>query len=147
MRCRSHLMASTGPWTAYDLSTRISDGANDLPPAIAWVLHELGPILGIAKVGQYIRSQAQTQRLDITAQLDNGLRFVDFRTMYTAGPDSGSFGEHDWYGLHLVQTNNKSMGYLTQIRDWLLAHPAEVVAIWISRHGNVCAKAATNIRT
>mmetsp|Transcript_8059 Transcript_8059/g.21120 ORF Transcript_8059/g.21120 Transcript_8059/m.21120 type:complete len:460 (+) Transcript_8059:65-1444(+) len=124
----------------YDLSTTISDGANDISPALAWVLHELGPIIGIAKVGQFIRSQAQTQWLDITAQLDNGLRFVDFRTMYTAGPDSGSLGAHDWYGLHLVQTNTKSMVYLTQIRDWLIAHPTEVIAIWFSRHGSECAK-------
>ena len=38
----------------FDLSTRVSDGANDLPPAIAWVLHEFGPVVGVLGAGDFI---------------------------------------------------------------------------------------------
>mmetsp|Transcript_42983 Transcript_42983/g.69870 ORF Transcript_42983/g.69870 Transcript_42983/m.69870 type:complete len:500 (+) Transcript_42983:21-1520(+) len=122
----------------YDLSRRISDGANDLPPSVSWILHEIAPILGIAEVGQFIRSQAVTQRLNITEQLENGVRFLDFRIMYTAGPESGSLAQHDWYCLHLVETNQKSMLYLRALKAFLDAHESEVVVIWLSRHGSSC---------
>jgi hypothetical protein len=124
----------------YDLSTRVSDGANDLPPAIAWVLHEFGPIVGAVGAGGFIRDQAHTQGLSMRGQLEAGARFIDFRVMYTAGPGSGSLAAHDWYSLHLVETNQKSMAYLQELRDFLVEHPAEVVALWISRHGSQCAK-------
>ena len=72
-------------------------------------------------------------------RLDNPC-LADFRIVYTAGPKSGSFGAHDWYGLHLLETNSKATAFLTQIRDWLVAHPTEVLTMWISRHGDACAK-------
>ena len=83
----------------WDLSTRISDGGIDDHSKIAHVLHELG---GIPGVGSWIRTQAQTQGLNVTAQLDAGIRFLDFRVMYTSS---------DWYCLHMLQTNRKAITY------------------------------------
>jgi hypothetical protein len=91
----------------FDLSTTVSDGANDLPAWLSWVLHEVAPVIGVAGVGTAVRNQAQTQGLNMTAQLEAGARFIDFRTMYSAAPTSGSFGQHDWYSLHLVESNHK----------------------------------------
>lgn len=41
----------------------------------------------------------------------------------------------DWYCLHFGETNNKAMYYLTAAREWMDAHPSEIVIFWISRHG------------
>ena len=123
----------------FDLSTRVSDGANDMPAWVSWLLHEMGPIIGVAKVGDFIKQQAQTQSLNMTMQLEHGARFIDFRTMYTAAPTKGSIAAHDWYGLHMVETNTKSLQYLADAKAFLEAHPSEVLVLWISRHGSQCA--------
>jgi len=123
----------------YDLSARISDGANDLPTAVSWLLHEFTPFL-LPRASEFTQGQAISQWLNVTAQLQNGVRFLDFRTMYSAGPDRGSLGPHDWYGLHMLESNSKALVYLEQIRDWMQDHPTEIVTIWISRHGEACKK-------
>ncbi|KAH8050016.1 phosphoric diester hydrolase [Aureococcus anophagefferens] len=78
----------------YDLSTTVSEAGIDDHPALAAVLHARRRRVAEA-VGAFVRGQAQTQALNVSAQLDAGVRFVDFRVMYTSG---------DWYGLHLLQT-------------------------------------------
>jgi hypothetical protein len=120
-----------------DLSYIVSDGANDLPPSIAWVLHTFGPIIGVKQIGEFIKDQAQTQGLSMKEQLEAGMRFIDFRIMYTAAPKS--VGTHDWYCLHMVETNNKAVSYLQQAKDFLDTHKNEVLVMWLSRHGNGCA--------
>ena len=55
----------------FDLSTRVSDGANDMPPWVSWLLHEIGPIIGVAKVGDFIKQQAQTQGLKMLRMAAN----------------------------------------------------------------------------
>lgn len=71
----------------------------------------------------------------MTAQLDSGIRFLDFRIMYTQAPDKDR-GAKDWYCLHGCQTKKTSLEYLTQLKDWLVAHPTEIVVLWSSRHGD-----------
>ncbi len=56
-------------------------------------------------------------------KLDAGVRFIDFRIVYSAPPHELSTAPHDWYCLHLMQSNNLAISYLTAARDWLLAHP------------------------
>lgn len=94
------------------------------------------------------------QGLNITQQLDSGIRFIDFRIMYTAGPNTSEslhgvipnrsaltalpradYTDYDWYCMHFGETNHKAVTYLEAIRDWLQAHPTEIVMIWFSKHG------------
>lgn len=72
------------------MSTTISDNANDMSPTLAWILHLFKDFLD---VGTFVRNLAKTQGLNITQQLDAGMRFIDFRIDYTAGPNSASWGE------------------------------------------------------
>eukprot|EP00051_Salpingoeca_urceolata_P020695 m.313558 g.313558 ORF g.313558 m.313558 type:complete len:475 (+) comp19664_c0_seq6:4703-6127(+) len=116
----------------FDLSTTVSDGANDLPPDVAWVLHEFHDFVP----GHFIRDQAKTQGLNITEQLENGIRFLDFRIMFSAPPAHSAFDHHSWFCLHFVESNRKALSYLGEVRTFLEAHPEEVVVMWFSRHGN-----------
>lgn len=84
----------------FDLSTTVSDGTNDLPPPIAWVLHEFHDLVP----GQFIRNQSKTHGLNLTEQLNNGIRFVDFRIMYTSGPNESASAQHEWYCSLVIET-------------------------------------------
>ena len=66
----------------YDLSTAMSDGYEGLPSIVTTILHALTPLVA----GEFIRDQGRTQGLNITEQLEGGLRFIDFRIMYTSSP-------------------------------------------------------------
>ena len=118
VRCMARRWCGCGLMVAhlvirYDLSTTVADNANDLNPTIAWLLHELKDFADIGKfVREFVRNlsptplasssrcsllpptltlwQAKTQGLNITQQLDAGIRYIDFRITYTAGPDSSS---------------------------------------------------------
>eukprot|EP01094_Clydonella_sp_ATCC50884_P030245 TRINITY_DN9800_c0_g1_i1.p1 TRINITY_DN9800_c0_g1~~TRINITY_DN9800_c0_g1_i1.p1 ORF type:complete len:506 (+),score=156.98 TRINITY_DN9800_c0_g1_i1:84-1520(+) len=118
-----------------DLSQTVSDGANDIPPELAYFLHDFGNADGI---GDFARNLSRTQVLKMTPHLDNGARFIDFRVMYSAPPDQLSSAPHDWYCLHLMQTYHPAMNYLEEARAWMDRHPDEVLVFWLSRHGNEC---------
>lgn len=117
----------------YDLSTKVSDGGADDQVKFAEILHKYEHVVP-DYVTDFIRKQAQTQGLSILQQLDNGIRFLDLRMMYEYSDKSP-----DWYSLHFMQSNQKMMAYFTTIRDWLIAHPSEVVVMWVSKHGSECA--------
>lgn len=140
----------------YDLSTTVSDGGIDDYPELSKVRrrriltllrHHTHHLLTLAappsqilnlfsgsvdiipgQIEDFIRQQARTQGLTITQQLDNGVRFIDFRQMKE--------GEGDWYSLHCLESNNLSLTYLKEIKEWLQLHPQEVVVAWITKHGN-----------
>ena len=116
----------------YDLSSTVADNANDLPTWASWLLHTFHAVDGF--VGKFIRSNAQTQSLDVTAQLDAGVRFLDLRATFTSPPDS-ALGRKDWYSLHMVESNRKFVAYINATAAWMNAHPREVVAIFLTRHG------------
>ncbi len=145
----SHLMPAIGNLTlmdislpgthdsmSYDLSTTVSVGANDLPSWLSFLLHDYYKAFNI--VGKFIQQQARTQTLNATAQLDSGIRFIDFRAMFTPGPTVPSKGTKAWYSIHMVETYNKVEFYLSSIRAWLDSHPNEILVIWVSYHGGVC---------
>ena len=113
----------------YDLSTTISDGGIDDYPELSKVLHLFSGSVDIipGQIEDFIRQQARTQGMTITEQLDNGIRFIDFRTMKE---------KDDWYSLHMLESNEKSTTYLKEIRDWMEAHPGEIVVLWMTKHGN-----------
>jgi hypothetical protein len=39
----------------------------------------------------------------------------------------------------MVQSNQLAMVYLTEVHEWMLAHPTELVVFWLSKHGSECA--------
>lgn len=117
----------------YDLSTTVSEGGMDDAIKLAELLHNATDVVPDL-IEDYIRSGAQCQDLTITEQLDAGIRFLDIRMMleYTDTPS-------EWYSLHMMQSYGTSLQYFQQIRDWMDAHPSEVVVMWLSKHGNECA--------
>ena len=60
---------------------QISDGGIDGSLTLAEIMHDYSKLVPDG-IEDYIRQQAQTQGLDITQQLDGGVRFVDFRMTY-----------------------------------------------------------------
>jgi nicotinamidase/pyrazinamidase len=72
----------------YDLSTTISDGGIDDYPELAAALNFLSPIIPDS-IDEFAIAQATTQGLTVTQQLDAGIRFLDFRIMYTSGKYCG----------------------------------------------------------
>lgn len=117
-----------------DLSEIFSNHANDIPEALAWLLHEFGSF--VPTVGAFGRNQSKTQGLNITEQLDAGIRFIDFRIQYTNKPFRKT---SDFYCLHFMQSKRRAIEYLQAVRWWLNAHPKEIVVIWVSKHGSQCA--------
>jgi len=115
----------------YDLSDTLSDGYEGMSAAASAILHTVTP--GVA--GRFIRRQGQTQGITVTEMLEGGIRFIDFRIMYSVGPDRIA-GRKDWYCLHGCESKRKAIEYLREVHAWMVAHPKEVVVIWASRHGN-----------
>eukprot|EP00978_Attheya_sp_CCMP212_P022983 scaffold69523_cov51-Attheya_sp.AAC.2 len=72
----------------YDLSLTVSEEGLDNFYRISEALHfwskwsGKSPDLSSGEIEDFLRLQAQTQKLSITAQLDNGIRFIDFRIMF-----------------------------------------------------------------
>lgn len=115
-----------------DDSDTVADNANSLPPALSWLFHEFR----CCSPGKFIRNQSITQGLTLTDQLNNGIRFLDFRIVYSAPPDAGSLQPHDWYSMHMCQSKHTAMTYLQEVRQFLDNNPSEIVVIWLSYHGN-----------
>lgn len=110
----------------------VSDGGIDGEDFLSEVLNEWtdNPRIAPKELLEVTRDLATTQYLNVTAQLDNGVRFLDFRIMRE---------EHEggqWRCLHLLQTVGIALDYMKQIRNWLEEHPTEVVVVWLSKHGN-----------
>ncbi|CAK9109271.1 unnamed protein product [Durusdinium trenchii] len=115
----------------YDLSDTLSDGYEGMGPVISNILHAVTPLVA----GRFVREQGQTQGISITDMLNGGARFIDFRIMYTRGPDR-AIGEKDWYCLHGCESQKKARDAINPFGPWMDAHPQELVVLWASRHGN-----------
>ena len=116
---------------SYDLSLEISDDGLERFDKLDRLLHAFsgGTIqLLPGELEHFLRDQSKTQRLDITEQLNGGIRFLDIRIMMEQEGKS-------WYGVHFMQTRRPAMDYLMEIRQWLDDHPREIVVIWLSKHG------------
>ena len=103
-------------------------------------LHTFGGDLG--SVTTFGRNESRTQGLTLTQQLDAGIRFIDFRVIYTRPPNGTRYNAtgKDWYGLHFMQTRAPALAYLAELKTWLDAHPREFVVLWVTKHGSSCAK-------
>ena len=116
---------------SYDLSLEISDDGLERFDQLNRLLHAFsgGTIqLLPGELEDFLRDQSKTQRLNITEQLNGGVRFLDIRIIME---QEG----HAWYGVHFMQTKQPVMDYLEQIRQWLDDHPQEIIVIWLSKHG------------
>ena len=116
----------------YDLSNTVADNANNMPGWASWLLHTFHKADGF--VGDFIKSNAETQNINVTAQLQAGARFLDVRATFTSPPDR-ALGQKDWYSLHMVESRQKVMSYINQTIAFLASHPREIVVIFLSRHG------------
>ena len=128
---------------SYDLSLTVSaDGLDGMKEISKW-LRKIS-IVRPNEIEEFMRLQAETQKLDIVQQLDNGIRFIDFRIAFEqSGSGVESFvesgsksGTSEWYSIHALQSNQPAKVYLKLIRDWLEIHPGEIIVIWLSRRGN-----------
>eukprot|EP00816_Leptocylindrus_hargravesii_P007346 CAMPEP_0196806444 /NCGR_PEP_ID=MMETSP1362-20130617/6343_1 /TAXON_ID=163516 /ORGANISM="Leptocylindrus danicus, Strain CCMP1856" /LENGTH=594 /DNA_ID=CAMNT_0042179925 /DNA_START=46 /DNA_END=1830 /DNA_ORIENTATION=+ len=118
----------------YDLSLTISDGALDDNNDLSRFLHDMsgGKVDRIPHdLSDVVRWYSKTQQLDIVQQLNNGVRFIDFRIMAQRDADKGQV----WMNLHFLQSKNAARHQLQLIRQWADEHPTEIVTIWLSRHG------------
>ncbi len=93
-------------------------------------------------IGKYMRSQAKTQGLNITAQLNSGVRFLDLRIVLTRNQNIENVTLEQWFSLHMMQSNHPAFVYLREIRAWLDAHPQEIIVVALTRHGSFCANDA-----
>jgi hypothetical protein len=116
----------------YDLSLRISDGGIDGSPNLAEFLHDAYDNLPPG-VEDYIRQQGRCQDLDVKLQLENGIRFLDARLMYEYSDEHPT-----WHSLHMIETYSEMTEFLVDIREWMDAHPSEIVVMWLSKHGSTC---------
>ena len=72
----------------------------------------------IPTLGAFGRNQSKTQGLNITEQLNSGIRFIDFRIQYT---NKGVGHSPDFYYLYFMQSNRKSIDYLKNKElGWML---------------------------
>jgi hypothetical protein len=89
----------------YNLSLTTSDAGVDDYLLFAEVMHMYTSIIP-DEIEDFIRQQAQTQAIRISDQLNNGVRFIDFRQMYEYSD------EHpEWFSLHFVQSLNIAKVY------------------------------------
>ena len=119
---------------SYDLSLSLSFTAADSYEEIIKVISDINVLP--KEIEEMIRLSGQSQKLDIVQQLNNGIRFLDFRIMFERKVIDGSQSTPDWYGIHSLLTNQPAIEYLKDIRDWLDEHSNEIVVIWISREGS-----------
>ncbi|XP_077391236.1 PI-PLC X domain-containing protein 1 [Festucalex cinctus] len=75
----------------------------------------------------FIYNWAKTQEESVTAQLDCGIRYLDMRI--GAKPNDPSYSLYFYHGFFTTETVEKIM---LEIREWMDAHPKEVVILSLS---------------
>jgi hypothetical protein len=85
-------------------------------------------------LGDVIAPLGQAQGIDVVAQLNGGIRFLDVRVSYEYG--KGDDSSKHWYAIHGAQTNHQLQYFFDKVKTWLVDHPTEVLVIWMTRHGN-----------
>eukprot|EP00438_Fugacium_kawagutii_P012335 Skav221966 [mRNA] locus=scaffold195:859252:860499:- [translate_table: standard] len=111
----------------YDLSDMPATG--DTIPSLGLLERDEFPFRNIrTKISEeLIVKLSKCQRISVREQLQGGIRFMDFRVIYSRGR---------WVGVHGLETKHDARSYLEQICEWLREHPKEMVVLWLSGHGN-----------
>ena len=118
------------------MTTTISDNCAGLSQAESAAAHDVTQTKAwVDTAGRAVQGWSIVQSMSLVDQLNAGVRYIDFRMVWTAAANASSSAPHDFYCNHRVQTAEKAVWYLAQLKDWMVAHPSEVVRIVISRHG------------
>ncbi len=75
------------------------------------------------RVAGLVKRWSEAQNIDFTSQLDDGVRYLDFRLAYTGNPVQG------WRIVHTQFSNDSLRDDLSSIATWASSHPTEVVVI------------------
>jgi len=76
-----------------------------------------------SEVSALVKRWSEAQNIDFTRQLDDGVRYFDFRLAFTGSQQQG------WRIVHTQFSNDPLTEDLTSISSWARAHPTEVVII------------------
>jgi hypothetical protein len=76
-----------------------------------------------SKVSALVKRWSEAQNIDFTHQLDDGVRYFDFRLAFTGNRQLG------WRIVHTQFSNDPLTQDLSAIASWAKAHPTEVVVI------------------
>jgi hypothetical protein len=76
-----------------------------------------------SSVSALVKRWSEAQNIDFTRQLDDGVRYFDFRLAFTGNPEQG------WRIVHTQFSYDPLTEDLSDIATWAKAHPTEVVII------------------
>jgi hypothetical protein len=76
-----------------------------------------------ASVPALVKQWSEAQNIDYTHQLNDGVRYFDFRVAYTGNAQQG------WRIVHTQFSGDPLRADLAAIASWAKAHPAEVVIV------------------
>lgn len=76
-----------------------------------------------SNVAALVKRWSQTQNIDFTHQLDDGVRYFDFRLAFTGNPGQG------WRIVHTQFSSEPLAVDVSSIASWARSHPTEVVII------------------
>ncbi len=75
------------------------------------------------RVAELVKRWSEAQNIDFTSQLEDGIRYLDFRLAYTGNATQG------WRIVHTQFSNDSLRDDLSDIAAWARSHPTEVVVI------------------
>ncbi|XP_058391337.1 PI-PLC X domain-containing protein 1 isoform X2 [Diceros bicornis minor] len=108
---------------SHDTMTYCLNKKSPISHSQSWLLQLLGKLLPCVTQPMVLKWSV-TQGLDITEQLDAGVRYLDLRIAHMPkGPDKNLHFVHSVYTTALVEDT------LTEISEWLESHPREVVIL------------------
>ena len=72
----------------------VVDNGADLPIIVSKIFHDWEAKNGTLPnfIGSIVRNSATTQKLSLTQQMESGIRFIDFRIMFSAPPNATDSG-------------------------------------------------------
>ncbi|XP_036869313.2 PI-PLC X domain-containing protein 1 isoform X1 [Manis javanica] len=115
---RAHLLAGSHDTMTYCLNKKSSICHDQ-----SWLLQLLDKVLPFI-TRPVVMKWSVTQTLNVTEQLDAGVRYLDLRIAHML---EGS--EKNLHFVHLVYTTALVEDTLTEVSDWLEQHPREVVIL------------------
>ncbi|XP_027280548.1 PI-PLC X domain-containing protein 1 isoform X3 [Cricetulus griseus] len=108
---------------SHDTMTYCLSRKSPISQAQSRLLHLLGRVAPCITRPMVLKWSV-TQALDITQQLDEGVRYLDLRIAHMTG---GS--ERNLHFVHMIYTTALVEDTLTEISEWLESHPREVVIL------------------
>eukprot|EP00072_Mus_musculus_P054744 XP_006535122.1 PREDICTED: PI-PLC X domain-containing protein 1 isoform X2 [Mus musculus] len=108
---------------SHDTMTYCLNRKSRISRASSWLLHLLGRVVPFI-TGPVVMKWSVTQTLDVTQQLDAGVRYLDLRIAHA--PEGST---RNLCFVHMMYTKALVEDTLTEIAEWLQSHPREVVIL------------------